>query len=537
MRSYSKSKILAYRQCPKRLWLELHRPELRDDSASAGAFQIGNQVGEMARTLYDPDGNGSFIDVEALGFENAFADSADLLDRGDGPIFEAGFRAGGALAFADVMLPLLETSDDDDHHRWHLIEVKASTRVKDHHWNDIAVQAYVARAADIDVRKASIAHINRNFVYQGDGNYAGLLTESDLTYDTFAASSEVERWISEAREIDALAEEPDIDTGAQCSDPYPCPFAEHCNRHHAAIDYPLTSLPRFSGVKRAQLEAEGITDLRDVPDGQLTPLQLRVKQHTCSGETFFDREAAAAELAGHGAPAKFLDFETAMFAVPIWKGTRPYQQIPFQYSLHSIDNNGTLTHQAFLDLSGDDPSEALAASLVAHCCDADANGDPSGPIFAYFARFEKRVIFELSERFPQYSDALRSIISRIVDLLPIASRHFYAPSQQGSWSLKAVLPAVCPDLSYDQLGDSIRNGAMAVQGYMEAVASGTSAERKAEIECELLEYCCLDTLALVRMWEVFRGGGTNGTYLSAQAPKGRNTLAHGNAMGIKEINH
>ena len=502
MRSFSKSKIIAYQQCPKRLWLELHRPELRDDSASTNAFRIGNEVGEMARRLYDPDGHGSFIDLDAIGFEKAFADSADLLGKGDGPIFEAGFKAGGALAFADVMLPLSETCDDADHHRWHLIEVKSSTRVKDYHWNDIAVQAYVARAADIDVTKASIAHINRDFVYQGDGNYDGLLIESDLTYHSFAAGSDVEAWIAGAREIDALKEEPDIATGAQCSDPFPCPFTEYCNRHRAAVDYPLSSLPRFNGVKRTQLEAEGITDLRDVPDDQLTPLQLRVKQHTCSGETFFDRAAAAADLADHGAPAKFLDFETAMFPVPFWKGTRPYQQIPFQYSLHSIDADGGLTHEAFLDLSGDDPSAALAASLVAHCGNAD------GPIFAYFAGFEKRVIDDLAERFPRHADALQSIKDRIVDLLPIASRHFYAPGQHGSWSLKAVLPAICPDLSYDHLGEGIRDGAMAVQGYTEAIADDTTTERKAGIERELLEYCCLDTLALVRIWQAFRGAST-----------------------------
>ena len=155
MRNLSKSKIIAYRQCPKRLWLEIHKSELRDDSASAMVFQIGNQVGDMARSIYDLDGNGEFIDVSGLGHEQALARSAVLLESGAVPVFEAGMAAGGALAYADVMLPDLL----DGAVAWKMIEVKSSTSVKNYQRDDIAVQAHIAATAGVRLSSISLAQI------------------------------------------------------------------------------------------------------------------------------------------------------------------------------------------------------------------------------------------------------------------------------------------------------------------------------------------------------------------------------------------
>ena len=189
-------------------------------------------------------------------------------------------------------------------------------------------------------------------------------------------------------------------------------------------------------------------------------------------------------------------------AVPIWRGTRPYQQIPFQFSLHHLEKDGSLGHEAFLDLSGEDPSEALARELATHC-------GTEGPVYVYNAGFERRVIRELGDRFPALAGPLQAINDRLVDLLPIAKAHFYHPSQHGSWSLKAVLPAACPDLSYDSL-DGVADGGMAVEAFREAIAPETTEEQRAELERELLAYCHLDTLAMVRLWELFRGEGARG---------------------------
>ncbi len=497
MHNLSKSKIIAYRQCKRRLWLEIHKPELRDDSASETVFQIGNQVGEIARQIYDPENIGIVIDVQGLGHGGALAQSAELLAEGTVPLFEAGVTIPGALAYADVMLPDLS----DGTLRWKMIEVKSSTSVKDYQCDDIAVQAYIASAAGVKLSSISLAHIDNSFVYPGDGDYQGLLKESDLTAQALSRSDEVKEWIDGAQAVAALTEEPDVATGPHCNTPFTCGFCDYCNRDKVWPEYPLTSLPRLSRKNRELLESLGIEDLRNVPDDYLSEIQARVKEHTASGTVYFDAAGAAADLAPHGFPAYFLDFETAMFAVPIWKGTRPYQQIPFQYSLHILYENGHLRNPCLLDLTGNDPSENFSRFLIRFC-------DTQGPIFVYNAAFEKRIMRELAARFPDLAPALHALIGRVVDLWPIARNRYYHPSQHGSWSLKTVLPAAIPELSYDQL-EGVQDGGMAVAAFMEAIAPATTVERKLEIERQLISYCELDTFALVRLYQFFTGQQPN----------------------------
>jgi hypothetical protein len=493
MRNLSKSKIIAFRQCPKRLWLELHKPELRDDSSSAAVFQIGYHVGDIARTIYDPEKTGVTIDIEALGHGAALARSAELLALGRFPVFEAGVSIEGALAYADVMIP----DHSDGSLRWKMIEVKSSTGVKPYHQDDIAVQSHIAASAGILLSSVAVAHIDNSFVYDGDGNYQGLLREVDLTQETLSRSSEVMEWISGAQLVAGLKEEPKVPTGPHCTTPFTCGFCDYCNRDKVWTEYPLVSLPRLHYRKREQFETEGYEDIRDVPDEYLNTVQNRVKQCSVSGEAFFDAEGASVDLAPYGFPAYFLDFETVNFPVPIWKGTRPYQQIPFQFSVHRIDEDGSIQHAALLDLTGDDPSESFAQALIDQCGE-------NGPVFVYNAGFENRIMGDLVGRFPEFASCLKAIIERVVDLLPIARSRYYHPSQHGSWSIKAVLPAVCPDLCYDQL-DGVQDGGMAVDAFKEAIATGTDPSRKQEIELQLLEYCKLDTFAMVRLWQVFSG--------------------------------
>lgn len=492
MRNLSKSKIIAYRQCPKRLWLEIHKPELRDDSGSEAVFAIGHQVGDVARDIYDPEHTGDLIDIGELGHGAALSQSAALLVQGKAPIFEAGLTIGGALAYADVMLP----DYSDGTLRWKMIEVKSSTCVKDYHHDDIAVQTYIAEESGISLTSISLAHIDNSFVYQGDGNYQGLLFEADLTTEAKTRSAEVKQWIADAHATAALEHEPEIATGPQCSKPFTCGFCDYCKRDDVSPEFPLSSLPRLHSSRKAKIETAGHEDLREVPDHFLNSIQKRVKQCSISGAAYFDAEGAAADLAAHGFPAYFLDFETVMFAVPIWKGWRPYRQIPFQFSLHRMIKTGEVEHTEFLDLSGNDPSQPFTVALIEQC-------GTEGPVFVYNAGFEMTRISEMAERFPQHTTALDAINARIVDLLPIARNRYYHPSQHGRWSIKAILPALCPDLSYNKL-EGVQNGDMAVEAYKEATAPNTKPERKQELHQQLQEYCKLDTFAMVRMWEIFR---------------------------------
>lgn len=494
MRTLSKSKLLAFRQCPKRLWLEIHHPKWRTDSAATQAsFDVGHQVGDIARQLYDPTGKGTLIDPQTEGFDAAFTRSQALLQSAQ-PIFEAGFRAEGALAFADVMLPVKKSGKKV----WRMVEVKSSTSVKDYHRDDVAVQAFIARSAGVPLAAIALAHIDSTWIYPGNGDYQGLLVEQDLTEDAFGRSETVRAWISEAQGIVAKRKAPAITTGKQCNDPYECGFLAHCQSQEPQAAQPIQWLPgRLSNALIEHIETHELRELGDLPDELLNDRQQRVKAVTLAGQPYFDQSSAARALAEFKLPAYFMDFETIQFAVPIWKGTRPYQQIPFQFSLHRLSRTGKLEQQAFLVISGADPSMAFAEALITACGER-------GPIFVYNAGFETARIRELSDRFPRLVKPLLALNERVVDLLPVARDHYYHPSQQGSWSIKAVLPALCPELRYGDL-DGVQDGGMAMDAYLEALASQTSVERKAEIERQLLAYCALDTFAMVRMWSAFTG--------------------------------
>ena len=496
MHFLSKSKLIAFRQCPKRLWLEVHRPDLREDSAGTlASFQVGYQVGDIARRLYDPEGKGATINVEKEGYKEAFARSARLLANSREPVFEAGFKADRALAFADVMLP--ETVNGEP--AWRMVEVKSATSVKDYHRDDVAVQAFIAVAAGVKLKSVAVACIDSSWIYPGDDDYRGLLAETDLTAETFARTEEVKNWLGEAQNVVDQTSAPEIALGEHCHDPFACGFCNFCSRDNPQPEYPLDWLPRFSAATRERLAKLGINDLREVPEELLNEKQRLVRQHTLGNTVFFDAEGAKADFAPYGFPAYFLDFETMQSAVPIWKGTRPYQQIPFQFSLHTVASPGQLSHQAFLDLSGKDPSESFANALIAACGE-------SGPIFVYNAGFETARVSELAKRYPDLAPRLLAINARVVDLLPIARERFCHPSQRGSWSIKDVLPAAVPELSYEAL-TGVKDGGTAMEAFREAIRADTIAKRKAEIEQQLHTYCRLDTFAMVRLWQFFNGRG------------------------------
>ena len=493
MKNLSKTKLLAFRQCPKRLWLEIHRPELREDSATTKAsFATGNTVGALARKLYDPRGRGSLIDPKSEGFEQALQRTSKLLDSRT-PIFEAGFAAGGALAFADVLLPVKSGGKA----AWRMVEIKSGTKVHDYYRDDAAIQHFVATQAGVRLSAISLAHIDSKWVYRGGDDYAGILVENDLTRAASEQAGDVRAWIAAARRIAGERKEPEITTGSHCTKPYACGFSGYCSAQEPPAKHPVQWLPNVrTKVLKAHLANEKVRDMRDVPDALLNPQQLRVKQHTLSGKTYFDPVGARAALSW-GLPAYFLDFETIQFAVPIWKGTRPYQNIPFQFSCHRLSRTGKLEHQMFLDLSGQDPSWGCADALLAACGE-------SGPIFVFNASFEATCIRMLADFFPKKATALRTLRDRLVDLNPIAEKFYYHPDQNGSWGLKSVLPNIASDLRYEAL-DGVKSGGGAMLAYSEAVHVGTTAYRRAEIERQLSEYCAIDTLALVRLWQKFSG--------------------------------
>jgi hypothetical protein len=292
----------------------------------------------------------------------------------------------------------------------------------------------------------------------------------------------------------AQGPQPDKTVGDHCSEPYPCPFTDHCQAGlPAGPAFPVEILPGQSGkATAARLVAAGVLDLRNAPrETFVAPKELRVYDASCSGVAFHDRAALVATTAGWAFPRYFLDFETIGPAIPLWAGTRPYQPIPFQFSCHVQAADGALAHQGFLDQSGADPRRRCAEALL------KVLGE-RGAIITYNLATERGAIDHLAALFPDLRARLLDCVARLVDALPLVRAHYYHPQMLGSWSIKDVLPAAVPGRSYADL-DEVADGRAAQRAFLEAIDAGTSAERRAALHGKLTAYCRLDTLAMVEL--------------------------------------
>lgn len=476
MASLSKSKIIAHRQCPKRLWLQINRPELIQISAATQVrFDEGNKVGDIARQNH-PGG----VFIETLNRAEAIAQTKEALTKHQ-TIFEGAFFEENVMIRADLLFP------EKDGYR--LVEVKSSTGVKSYHVDDVAVQSWVMEKAGCSLTSMALAYINNKFVYQGDGNYEGLFAETDLSNQVKPNMPQVQSWVDAAEITLASPVEPAIVPGEQCTDPFTCDFIGHCSPPEEGVEYPVEILPYGKAIA-SELRGDGYKDLREVPADRLSnPKHLKVHAATLSGNAILEPEAIL-QIQALQYPRYYLDFETIGFAVPIWAGTRPYMQLPFQWSCHIEQSDGSITHQEFLDLSGNDPREMFAKTLIEAV-------SKDGPVIVYNAGFEGARIKELATDFPHLASELLTIPERFFDLLPLARNHYYHPDMKGSWSIKEVLPTIAPELDYANL--EVSDGAMAQEAYKEAIHSQTTPERKEKVRHAMLKYCKQDTIAMVKI--------------------------------------
>lgn len=495
----SKSRITAWRQCPRRLWLQVNRPELVEVSdQTEKSFQTGHEIGELAQSLC-PDGI-LIEDQDNLAAAIA-ATKAALKNYPDRPIFEATFQHEGLLIRADVLIPTRKG--------YRMTEVKSSTSVKPYHVDDCAVQAWVLKQNMVKVATVELAHVDTSFVYQDDGNYHGLLKAEQLDEEIMGLLGEVPNWISGAR-LTLAGSEPCIEPGPQCDDPFECPFKGYCTQGMdipEKPEYSLDVLYRMPSKLKDKLRELGCHDARHVPLEYLNETQSMIQRASKTGKPKFNKQAAKEEMVSLPYPRYYVDFETMAFVIPRWAGTRPWAtQVPFQWSCHVEYAPGKLRHDMFLDVSGEDPRRAFAESLI-------STVGREGPVLVYHAGFEKSRISELAEIFSDLSSALLSINERVVDLLPMARQHYYHPAMKGSWSIKAVLPTIAPDLAYDEL--EVGNGGDAQNAYAEIIHPETTEERKQHLTEGLREYCALDTLAMVRLAWFFEGRKVKGGIYAA----------------------
>lgn len=353
------------------------------------------------------------------------------------------------------------------------------------------------RSSGLEVTSISLAHINNQFVYEGDGHYDGLLNEVDLTRELRTVEPTVDDLVARAR-LAVTGPIPEVPVGAQCRKPFECQFFDHCWPSHS--QYPITGLGG-STKKLAEYVVRGYGDIREVPADSITAeTQARIHRVTQSGQPEI-LNGARETLSALPYPRYYLDFETIAPAVPFWKYTRPYAAVPVQWSCHIDDGAGegrpeTMRHEEFLDISGAPPMRQLAEALIA------VMGN-TGPVLTY-TNYEEQVINSLIELFPDLAESLQAIIDRLFDLHPVVKVNYYHPDMLGSWSIKAVLPTMVPAMDYAKL-EGIKEGTAASDGYIEAISDTTAPERKVALEQQLRRYCRFDTEAMAEIVRFFCG--------------------------------
>jgi hypothetical protein len=483
----SKSRIIAGRQCEKRLWLEAHRPELIEyDDNVKQRFNTGNMVNDVARSQFP---GGVLIEYER-GTAEALKETRRLLAQQPAtPIFEAAFKTDGVLVRTDILRK--------KRGHFELIEVKSSTEVEPVHVEDCAVQAWVLEKAGLPLKETTLCHINNQFIYRGNNDYEGLFAHVPMTKEIRALKTEVGKWVKRFKRVLAGGE-PKTDVGSHCKEPYECPFIDHCSGPQS--EYPVDCLPGSGKAKIiAALKAEGIRDLREIPAGRLSNKQHEwVRKVTQSGKAEL-RPGAKQAISSLAYPRYYLDFETASFAVPIWEGTRPYQSLPFQWSCHIQTSPRQMRHEEFIDCTGQPPMRGLTESLLKTL-------GTQGPIFVY-SGYEKRMLNQLAGLYPDLEARINKVIKRLVDLLPIARENYYHPDMLGSWSIKYIIPTVTEAVDYHS-GD-IQDGGSAQTAYQQMLSPAMTSSDREKLRQALLDYCKLDTLATVELVKLFSTGKTN----------------------------
>ena len=479
-KNLSKSRYMNGIQCHKALWIAINEPLRipKVNETTQNIFDQGHLLGELAQALF-PDG----INVNRPSISENLRDTKSALVLRK-PLFEAGFSAARLFCRVDVLNPSQGT-------RWDIIEVKSTTEIRDEHLHDVAFQLHCCLLAGIEVDRCRIIYLDRDYVKNGEIDPVKLFKSEDVTERLAGFTSGIEERIDEMLEMIASPVCPETPLGQHCNAPYSCVLQEECwaylpENHVMTLYY---------GKKLGEdLLNNGIKDICDIPsDVALNPKQQIQKDCVILGQPHIDRDAIRKFLDNLKYPLYFMDFETFMTAIPIYDGTRPYQSIPFQFSVHEVKSPGAKPENiSFLAEGKNDPRPEFLLALQ------KAVGK-SGTILVYYEAFEKTRLKELAAAFPSYESWVNGIAEKIVDLLgPFKDFSYYHPAQGGSASLKKVMPAVT-GISYSGLG--ISHGDVASLRYMQATFGETSAGERRKIREDLLTYCGQDTGGMVSIVE------------------------------------
>ena len=478
----SKSKYCRGIQCKKMLWLEKYKPELKEETNNDSILENGNFIHEIAKYIF---GNHINIDFNT-DLNEMISNTYSTIDSyKDVVITEASFNYNNNFCSVDIL--------KKNNNTYEMYEVKGSTKEKDIYIKDISYQYYVLTSLGLKVSKCFLVHLNSDYVRHGDLDLDKLFIKQDVTEEIISLQDEVKDNIKDINKYMENIEEPVDDIDIKCFNPYQCPFFKYCSKHIG--DNNVFDIAGMKINTKIDLYKKGLYKFEDLVNLDLNDnYRKQIEYELYDKEDYIDKDKIKEFLDTLSYPLYFLDFETYQLPIPLYDGLSPYQQIPFQYSLHYIEND-TLYHKEFLAEDGIDPRRSLAERLV--------NDIPKDVCTtAYNMAFEKNVIKRLADIFPDLSDHLMNIHDNMKDLMiPFIKKYYYNKAMQGSYSIKYVLPALFPNdpsLDYHNL-DLIHNGGEAMQSY--ANMPNLNEEDKKYTRERLLKYCELDTYAMVKVYE------------------------------------
>lgn len=472
----TKRKYMHGLQCLKYLWVTFGDPDLIPEPDIVAQYRINERklVGALVQQLY-PGG----IKIPIEDFANHIEQTRVFVKQRK-LLFEAGILVNNIYSKIDILEPV-------DNNSWDIIDIKNATDIKAEYISEISFQKFCCQKAGLNIRKCFIVYINKEYVRQGEIDPQQMFKIEDITGNVNGDLEDIQQEIEEMVKVIHADDCPKTTIGQHCKEPDECLLKEHCWEF-----LPVSNVFELSrgGKKAIELFERGIHAIKDIPDGfKLTDKQLIQKQCALTNSEHISKEHIKSFINTLQYPVYYLDFETFLTAIPRFNGTKPYQQIPFQFSVHiAKDVNSEIEHRSFLAAGIDDPRKGLITSLIS------ALGD-KGSIVVYYQSFEKTRLKELAETFPEYRAKVENILSRIVDLYaPFGDFNYYNSKQKGSASIKEVLPAITGKGYKDM---EISDGQVASISYLNIAFGNVSNEQKEKTRKELEGYCCLDTNGMV----------------------------------------
>ena len=486
----SKTQYIKGLQCPLALWFYRNRKDLRPeiDAATRMRFDAGLEVGALAERYF---GHGAKVAENYWEVQKAVQSTKQLIAEGNETIFEATalHPTNGVYSRIDIFRKVAQED------KWDLIEVKSSTGEKDYHIDDVAFQYYVFKGAGYEINNCYLMLVNNKYVREGEIDTSGLFKLVNITEEVLANQANMDNKCLELCNIVEQLNEPIVAIGSRCFSPFECEYKDHCWRkvpEYSIYDiFPITKVDQvFAKTKSFHVS--------DIPS-DLLPNGYKAIDVNCHKEKteHIERKKLKGFLDALKHPLYFLDYETLMYPVPLYEGTRPYQQIPFQFSLHLQAAPGeTPRHFSYIHKQKNDPRPSFLERLLALC-------GKLGSIVVYNKTFEIQRNEELATDFPEFAEELRAINGRIIDLMePFQKRWLYKPNQLSSYSIKHVLPAYVSDLSYKNM--EIASGEGAATSYTRFVNGMLPPDETEKLWSALDRYGEMDTNAMVRLLDVMQ---------------------------------